>query len=218
MAEQLTFDLPLRPALGRDAFFVTAANALALRRIDGWRDWPGGRLILTGPPGSGKTHLAHVWAAESGARVCAEIPGAAAFDDGALVIEDADRLLGSQEAEEALFHLLNRAAETGASLLMTARDAPGRWRVGLRDLESRLLASDTVALAPPDDALLSALLVKLFADRQIRIEPELVPYLVARMERSASAARALVAALDAAALKAGRRVNRRLAREVLAGQ
>lgn len=214
MAEQLTFDLPLRPALGRDAFFVSPANALALRRIDGWRDWPGGRLILTGPGGAGKSHLAHVWAADSGAEIS---PGLPAQDPApALVIEDADRLTGNGPAEEALFHLLNRMAETGGHLLMTARTAPARWRIGLADLESRLLACDTVALAPPDDALLSALLVKLFADRQIRIEAELVPYLVARMDRSAAAARALVEALDAAALKGGRPVNRRLAREVLA--
>jgi chromosomal replication initiation ATPase DnaA len=221
---QLVLDLATRPALGRADFFVTGANRLALAQVDAWPRWPGGRLALAGPPGSGKTHLVHVWAARAGARVIAAEalpaldPGA--VEEGAAVaVEDADRLPAGARgaAEEALFHLCNRLAAGGGSLLVSGREAPARWPLVLPDLASRLEAAPVARLEPPDDALLAAVLVKLFADRQLAVAPDLVRYLVGRMERSFAAAEATVTALDRAGLARHRPVTARLAADVLRG-
>lgn len=217
---QLVLDLPSRPAHGRDAFFVSPANELALAQVDSWPDWPLGRLAVAGPQASGKTHLAHVWAARAEARVLAA-PDLAALDLGgvpagaALVVEDADRAGGDAAVEEVLFHLCNRLAAGGGSLLLTGREPPARWPLALPDLASRLRAAPVARLEPPDDALLAAVLVKLFADRQLAVGPELVHYLVARMDRSFAAAAALVEALDRAGLARHRPITPRLAGEVL---
>lgn len=220
MARQLTLSLPVREALGREDFLVAPANALALAAVDDWNDWPGGKLVLTGPPGAGKTHLAHVWAAEARAKVvpAAELTTAAPdalAAHGRLVVEDAHHAAGTRDAELALLHLHNMLQAAGGRLLLTAREPPNRWPLELPDLASRLQSSATAALAPPDDALLSGVLVKLFADRQVSVSPALISYLTARMERSFDAARALVAALDARALAEGRPVTRALAAEIL---
>lgn len=220
---QLAFDLPARPALGRAAFFVAPANRLALGLVDRWPAWPEGRLAVIGPPGAGKTHLAHVWAARSGAAItpATALPSAdhATFGPGACVaVEDADRLpeLGLA-AEEALFHLCNRLRASGGSLLVSGRRAPAFWGLRLPDLASRLTAAPVAALEPPDDTLLAAVLVKLFADRGISVGPDLIRFLLARMDRSFQAAESLVARLDRTGLAAGRPVTARLAAEVLAG-
>lgn len=220
MSRQLAFDLPAREALGRGDFFVSPSNTLALAALDGWRAWPGGRMLLVGPDGAGKTHLAHVWAAESGARIApaagleaADLP--ALIEAGALVIEDADGVAGDGPAEAALFHLHNMAAARGVPLLLTARRPVRDWGLGLPDLESRVQAMPMTRLDPPDDALLSAVLVKLFADRQLTVAPALIPYLASRMDRSFAAARDLVAQLDALALAEGRAVTRQLASTLL---
>ena len=221
---QLVLDLPVRPALGRADFFVSPANRLALAQVESWPGWPSGRLAVTGPEGAGKTHLAHVWAARAGARIIAgaDLPGLDLADmpaDAALVVEDADRLrdLGRARApaEETLFHLCNHLAAGGGSLMATGRLAPARWRIALADLASRLRAAPVARLEAPDDALLAAVLVKLFADRQIAVAPDLIRYLLARMERSFAAAEALVAALDRAGLSRHRPITARLAAEVL---
>ncbi|MDJ0825539.1 MAG: DnaA/Hda family protein [Rhodobacter sp.] len=219
MAEQLTFDLPREPALGRGDFFVSPSNAAAVEAIQGWHDWPDGKLVLVGPKGAGKTHLAHVWAAMTGARIVAaselaraEIPVLA---EGPVVVEDADRIAGDAAAEKALFHLHNLARERRVALLITASMAPGRWGLALPDLQSRVQGSGMVSLAPPDDALISAVLVKLFADRQLDVAPDVVAYLAKHMERSFEAAGPLVAALDQAALAEKRAVTRPLAAQVL---
>ena len=223
-ARQLVLDLPARPALGREAFFVAPANALALAQVDAWPRWPARRMAVVGPAGAGKTHLAHVWAARAGAEVMAADalagldPGSVAAD-AALVVEDVDRLgeLGQQaaaRAEEVLFHLCNRLAVQG-SLMVSGRAAPAFWPVGLPDLASRLQAAGLARLEAPDDALLAAVLLKLFADRQIAVGPELIGYLLPRMDRSFAAAEALVAALDRAALARRRAITPRLAGEVL---
>ena len=219
MAEQLAFPLPRLEARGRDAFFVAPANALAVRQVEGWRDWPDRKLVLTGPEGSGKTHLAHVWAALSGAEVVAaralapaSIP---ALAEGPVAVEDADRVAGHAQAETALFHLHNLVLANGRPLLLTARRAPRHWRLALPDLRSRIEAMATATLEAPDDALLSAVLVKLFADRQIAPPPRLIEYCVRRMDRSFAAARRLVADLDARALATGRPLGTALAAEVL---
>jgi chromosomal replication initiation ATPase DnaA len=212
---QLAFDLPMAAALRREDFFVTPANALALAAVDGWRDWPQGRFMLLGPRGAGKTHLARIWAADVGAKVVAaeslaamDLPALAA---GPVVVEDADRMPGA--AETALFHLHNMLA--GQHLLVTAATAPRDWAITLPDLASRMQALPAAWLAAPDDALLAAVLVKLFADRQITVQPSLIGYLTHRMDRSLHAAGQLVATLDARALALQRPVTRALAAEVL---
>ena len=218
---QIPMGLSLPAAMGRADFFVTPANARALATIEGWRDWPQGKLVLTGPEGAGKTHLAHLWAAEAGGRVVPasalmeSAPDALISEGARLALEDAEHIAGQREAEEALFHLHNMVLAAQGRLLLTAKAPPARWAVGLPDLASRLQATAVVALAPPDDALLEAVLVKLFADRQLQVPPSLIAYLLPRMERSLAAARALVAELDRRALATRRPVTRRLAAEVL---
>ncbi|MFQ6753339.1 DnaA/Hda family protein [Cereibacter sphaeroides] len=220
MKGQLAFDLPIRPALSREDFFISPANALALASLDGWRDWPRGKMVLVGPRGSGKTHLAHIWAAQAEARLIpaealarADLPALAA--DGAVAVEDAERLGGDRAAEEALFHLHNLMLERAGALLITAAGPPRDWGLGLADLKSRVQAASVTRLEAPDDALLSAMLVKLFTDRQIAVPGMLVPWLVARMDRSCEAARALVAALDARSLAERRPISRQMAAELL---
>jgi chromosomal replication initiation ATPase DnaA len=222
---QLILDLPARPALGRSDFYVSPANRLALAQIDTWPRWPSGRLVIAGPAASGKTHLVHVWAVRAQARIvpAASLPGldpGAVPGDAALAVEDADCLSGlgaaARKAEETLFHLCNLLTAGGGALLLTGRDAPSRWTLRLPDLASRLRAAPVATLEPPDDALLAAVLVKLFADRGIGVAPEVIRYLAARMERSFTAAEDVVARLDRAGLARGRAIGLRLAAEVLA--
>ena len=214
---QLAFALPHAESLTRDNFLEGPANTAGLALIDSWPDWPNRVMFLIGPEGSGKSHLAAIWAKASGARSLAShaiVPGCAptALATGALVIEDLHQ--GACE-EAALFHLLNLAREDEAFVLLTTRIPPAEWRMALRDLASRLQALLTVSLAPPDDALLRAVLVKLFADRQIGVDENLIGYLATRMERSFAAARAIVAKLDAESMGRKRPLTRALAAEVL---
>ena len=219
-ARQLVLDLPARPALGREDFFVSAPNRVALAQVESWPDWPGGRLAVAGPEGSGKTHLAHVWARRAGAWIvpAAALPGLALAElaaDAALAVEDADRIGGRPGAEEMLFHVCNHLGAGGGSLMVSGRLPPAQWRIALPDLASRLSAAPVARLEPPDDALLAAVLVKLFADRQLAVAPGLIRYLVGRMDRSFAAAEALVGALDRAGLARHRPLAPRLAAEVL---
>lgn len=216
------FPLPLghRPSLGGEDFLVAPCNAEAVAWMDRWPDWPGPALALAGARASGKTHLAAVFAARTGARLLA--PGALAASGAEraegrapLILDDADAIAGDARAERALFHLLNHLAGERGRLLLTGAQPPARWGVGLRDLASRLNALPVAAIGAPDDALLGALLVKLFADRQLQVGAEVVAFLTPRMERSFAAARALVDALDARALAGKRAVTVALAREVL---
>jgi chromosomal replication initiation ATPase DnaA len=214
MARQLTFDLPVRPALGREDFFVAPANADALAMIDAPARWPLGKLLLTGPRGSGKSHLVEVFAHDRQAMI---VEGAELFDMGeppqAVVVENAEGVAGRHE--ETLFHLHNRLAERRGLLLLTAAEPPARWGLRLPDLLSRMQATAVARLSPPDDALLAALIVKLFADRQVQVAPSLIPYLVSRIDRSFAGARALVAAVDARALALGRPITRAMAADLL---
>lgn len=219
MAQQLSFDLPVRPALGREDFFVSPANAEAVAMIEGWQGWPSRKLILAGPAGAGKTHLTHVWAALSGAQMIAaqdlpdaEIPTLA---QGPVAVEDAHLIAGDRAAEDALFHLHNLTLAEGHTLLVTARTAPHLWGLTLPDLASRMQGTLLTELRAPDDALLSAVLMKLFADRQLSPSPDTIPYLARRIERSFDAARETVEALDRAALAQGRAITRSLAARVL---
>jgi chromosomal replication initiation ATPase DnaA len=220
MTRQLALDLPLRTARGRADFFAAPSNAVALAAVEGWRSWPGGRMLLVGPRGSGKTHLAQVWAELCpGARLlpASALPGAEipALATAPLAVEDAEGLAGDAEGETALFHLHNLMGAQGQPLLLTAGQAPGLWPTVLPDLASRLQAMAVARLEPPCDTLLSAVLVKLFADRQIAVAPALVAWLLPRIERSLSGAADIVARLDAAALAAGRAVTVPLAAQVL---
>lgn len=221
--EQLT--LPFAPGApsGTPAdFLVSDSNRRAAAAVAAWRGWPGGRLVLVGPEASGKSHLARAWAAEAGAAVvgAATLAGAAVATLAAapVAVEDIDATdpaTRAPEAEEALFHLANRMVESGQPLLLTAREAPARSPARLADLASRLAAAPIVRIDPPDDALLSCLLVKLAADRQLRLPPRVVQHLARRMERSHAAVGRLVAALDRASLAEGRRITQGLASEVL---
>ncbi len=220
MIRQLAFDLPPCDNRSRADFIVTPANALALAALDGWRDWPGGKMVLIGPPGAGKSHLAAIWAAEAGAVVVpadslAGVGPAVIAAGGAVVVEDAAAVAGDAAAEAALFHLHNMLLPAGR-LLVTAAAPPRDWGLGLPDLLSRLQAAALTRIEAPDDALLSGVLNKLFADRQIVPPATLIPFLLARMPRSIGAARVLVGRLDARALAEGRPPGLRLAAEILA--
>ncbi len=219
---QLTLDLGHRPALDREDFLVAPSNQVAVAWIDRWPDWPGAALALYGPAGSGKTHLAQVWRGASGAAAIGPEELAAAAPPNllgrgqALLIDGLESgLEGGRVQEEALLHLYNLVLERGGHVLLTGRDAPARWPIGLPDLRSRLAAVQVVELGAPDDALIEAVLVKLFADRQLRVGGDVVRYLLARMERSFATARTLVAALDRAALESRRGITVPLARKVL---
>lgn len=222
MIRQLAFDLPARPALGRADLFVSPANALALASLEAWRDWPQGKMILIGPHGAGKTHLAHVWAAAANAVLVdsGALPGTdldALAREDAVALEDADALSGDPEAEASLFHLHNLLAERRRPFLLTADAPPRDWGLQLADAKSRMLAAPVARLEPPDDGLLSAVLVKLFEDRQIAVPPALVSWLITRMDRDLATARRIVAALDARSLAEQRPVSRQMAMDVLAG-
>lgn len=212
---QLPLPLPERVLLGRDDYFVSASNRPALEAVERWPDWPGGLLAVIGPEGAGKSHLAGL----HGARATAAGRAPAAWPEvaGDLVIEDVDRIVGDPVAEEALFHAFNRVTGAGGSILFTAGRPVAGWPVALPDLRTRLNTVVTVDLPPPDDALLFAVLLKLFADRQIDPEKagEVSQWLLSRIDRSLGAARTVVAAIDARALAEKRRVDVRLAGEVL---
>jgi len=214
---QLAFALPHAESLTRDNFLEGPANEAGLALIERWPDWPNRIMLLVGPEGCGKSHLAAIWAEQAGARSIpahaltpAAVPGALAT--GALVVED---LKPADFDERAMFHLMNLAREDEASILMTARIAPSAFEVELLDLRSRLRAVPTVSLLPPDDLLFRSLIVKFCADRQLSIDETVVSYLASRIERSYAAARHAVDLLDTEALRLGRPVTRALAAELL---
>lgn len=213
---QLAFALPHAENFSREDFLEGPGNAAAIELIDRWPDWPNRIVMLVGEPGAGKSHLASIWAASAGARATSAraltanaVP--AALATGALVVED---VAPASLDERALFHLLNLARQDEADVLMTARTPPAGWSLELPDLLSRLRAVPVVTLAPPDDALLRALIVKLCLDRQLNVDEALVNYVASRIERSFAAARQAVMLLDAEALRRGRPVTRALAVEL----
>lgn len=214
---QLPLDLPIHERRGREDWIVSAANRAATELIDRWPDWPSDVVLVVGPIGSGKSHLAHLFAQRAGATVVAAAD-LAALDPlrlaaaGPVVVEDA----GAGVDETAMFHLLNATRQAGVSLLVTATTPIGEWRLVLPDLVSRLRAATPVALDEPDDALLEAVIAKLFADRQTVVDPAVVAYVARRMERSFVVAHDLVAALDREALAAKAPIGRAVAARVLA--
>jgi chromosomal replication initiation ATPase DnaA len=219
-SRQLVLDLPVETRFGREDFLVGDSNRDAFRLIERWPDWSDTVLQLAGPPGSGKSHLAAIWAEraeartiEAGAIGMVSVPELA--QASALVIEDIDR--GPLD-EPALFHLVNRAREARTSILFTSARALDPALVATADLLSRLRRAPLVALGPPDDILLRAVFAKLFGDRQLVVDPNVVEYLVVRIERSLARAADLVSALDREALSRGRRITRAIAAEVLGAE
>lgn len=215
---QLVLDLPHRAALGAEDFIVSPSNEAAVAMIDRWPDWPSHVLVLTGPAGCGKTHLANVWRLRSGAPM---LPAADAGEAAVLamaaahagVIEDID---GERGSDQALFHLLNLAREQDFRVLVTARTAPGDWSIGLPDLRSRLRAAPVVAIGEPDSTLLRAVLVKLLADRQLPATPHAINHLVLHMERSMRFALEVVETIDRLLWAKPGQVTRALAGRALA--
>lgn len=214
MAQQLIFDWPTGVALAAEDFFVSPANAQAYAMVMAPESWPEGKLCLVGPTGSGKSHLARVFQAQSGAviisaRDVTDLPPPTA----PVVVEDMQHLVPT--AEEAMFHLHNNLRAARLPLLMTAQTPPARWGTTLPDLASRMQATTPAAISDPDDALLQALIMKLFADRQIMPPPTLVDYLALRIERSFAAAASIVADLDAEALRRKKPMTRAMAADLL---
>jgi chromosomal replication initiation ATPase DnaA len=214
---QLPLDLALAPRFGEEDFLVSGSNADAYATIETWPGWPGRTLALVGPPASGKSHLAAIWAARAGAQLLAaralskaDVP--ALVSAGAVAIEDAGEA-GLPETE--LFHLLNLAQEREASVLITGRRPPADWKVGTPDLASRLRRCPAVSISEPDDALIRTLLVKLFLDRQIVVDTALIEYLALRSERSFAAVRQTVDTLDRETLARGKRLTRAMAARIL---
>jgi chromosomal replication initiation ATPase DnaA len=214
---QLALALDHVESFAREDFFGGPSNAQALALIESWPDWTAPAVVLAGPEGSGKSHLAAIWAAEAGARfvsarALAETALQMALATGALVVED---LAESAFEERALFHLINLAREEDAYLLLTARGRPAGWNLSLRDLGSRLKALPVVPIAAPDEPLLRAVLVKLFADRQLAVDEALVGFVLNRIERSFAAVRGAVERLDHEAMRRQRPLTRALAAELL---
>jgi chromosomal replication initiation ATPase DnaA len=217
MTSQLALDLSFAPRLGADDYLVAPSNADAHALLTRWPEWPARVLLLVGPEGAGKSHLAAIWAAAAGARRldAAELQPdrLGSITEAALLLEDADRL---QVPEAALFHLLNRVRERQQFLLLTAQTAPDRWALATPDLLSRLRLAPLLHLHAPDDGLLRAVLVKLFVDRQLTVDSGVVEFLTLHLDRSLGAAGRLVDALDHASLASHRRITRPVAGEVLA--
>jgi chromosomal replication initiation ATPase DnaA len=215
---QMVFDLAQRSALDAEDFLVSGSNAAAIGIVDGWPNWSHWAAVVSGPVGAGKSHLVHVWRTKSAA-ACVQAADiregtiAALADAKALAVENLEAGVGD---ERALFHLLNLAREHKLSILLTSRLAPGELDVTLPDLRSRLRALPHVAIEPPDETLLGAILIKLFADRQLAVEPHVVSYLLRHMERSTEVATGVVDEIDRVALVTHRKVTRALAAEALA--
>ena len=219
MTRQLAFELPAKVSRKRGDFFVSDANSLAVTRLEAIDTWPNRKLVLVGPEGSGKSHLAAVWAEANGgqpvttvgALPCCDIPEI----EGPVAIEVQDHLGATPKEEEAFFHFHNHMQSHGYPLLMIAREPPSQWEIALPDLKSRMEATDIVRIEAPDDALLAAVLLKQFADRQLQVSPNVISYLVTHMRRSFAEAERVVADLDRTALAEGRAVTRPLAQAVL---
>lgn len=214
---QLPLEFPIRPRFGVEDFLVSACNEHAYAVIEAWPQWNDPVLLLSGPAGSGKSHLAAIWARNAHATTqkardltLQQVPELVAA--GAVLIEDVDR---GPIDEPALFHLLNGARERRAFVLVTAQHETQAWGLRTPDLVSRLRLAPSVEIGPPDDALLRAVLVKLFLDRQLVVDTSIVELIARRAERSIAAARAIVAALDHEALSSGRRIGRTLVLSVL---
>lgn len=223
-SSQLVLDFEHRPALGGEDFLVAPCNADAVAWIDRWPEWPVPVLVLQGPAGCGKSHLAQVFLGKTKAVPIAssdllekEPPALLEGADGCVLddIDEVFHMANKDGLEEALLHLYNTVREAGATMLLTAKNPPSRWRMSLPDLSSRLKTATVAEIGPPDDALLAAVLVKQFADRQLRIDGDVVAFVQARIERSFESVRRLVDAADRLAMAEKRRITVPLIRRVL---
>lgn len=216
MSKQLSFDLPVKPALEREDFFVSSANAMAVALIDAWPNWTSGKLLITGPSGCGKTHLCHCWAKQSAAQIIHAkdltkdmVEHLAAHS---VAVEGLDQIAGDKEMETALFHLHNLTLANGNTILFTGQGEAAHWPITLPDLKSRLMGTTSAQMQEPDDDLLSTVLVKLFADRQLFPAPDVITYILRRIDRSFSVAYATVDRIDKAALDEKRPITRSFVR------
>jgi chromosomal replication initiation ATPase DnaA len=214
---QFVLPLPHAPSFAREDFLAAPSNAAALALVESWPDWPAPLMLLNGPAGAGKSHLAAIFAARAGGVVIdgaqlGSIDPEAATSAPALALDDSE---AGVSAETVFFHLLNFARTRGVAVLMTARAAPSLWGVRTPDLLSRLRLAPIVEIAPPEPPLIEAALTKMFADRQLSVEPTVIAYVARRLDRSLGAARDLVEALDVEALAQGRKVTRAMAAALL---
>lgn len=219
MAAQLGLNLPARTALGRDDFMIAPSNAVAVAMIDASATWPQGKFILSGPKGAGKTHLAQVWANSTGARVIAATDlnetEVGLLTSGPLVVEDIPDIAQDDAAQRALFHIHNMMLAARQPLLLTGAPTPNLWNMSLPDLQSRIDAAGHARIDLPDDTLLAAVLAKLFNDHHLMPRPDVIPYLVNRIERSFTAAGDVVRLLDTQSLAQKKSMTRRFAQQVL---
>ena len=220
--QQLPFDLGHREAFERDDLWVSRSNADAVAWLDKYPDWNAPALVVYGPPASGKTHLARVWQKQTDAldvtpQNINDLRGINDFPQ-ATIIDDAEKFIGNNDGETALFHTYNRAKEEGAHILLTAEHPPALWRFTLPDLKSRIMAAPAVAIAEPDEQLMSIVLAKLFSDRQLSVPAEVIEFVVKRIERSFAALRAIATEIDKQSLSQKRPVTVPLAREILQAQ
>lgn len=219
MTHQLTFDLPVRQALGRNDFYISPSNANAVATLSDTENWPLGKMVLCGEAGAGKTHLAHVWATEVGAQIISAQDltqeRIAELATHPLAVEGADLIGGDLSQETLLFHLHNLIQENDHRLLLTARSAPSRWALKLPDLKSRMEGTAVTQLCAPDDTLLTVVLLKHFNDRQLNVSPEVVDYIIKRAPRSLGVIRELCLEIDKTALTEKRAITRPLAAKVL---
>ncbi|MFK7901779.1 MAG: DnaA/Hda family protein [Nitratireductor sp.] len=214
--DQMALSLPVEESIAREDLLQSDANKLAVELIDNWPDWPSHVVVLAGPIGSGKTHMARIWAETSNATIIEmqDLPNLAPTlgDDQNIVVEN---VTAKNMNEDALFHCFNRAKANGSYILITCREFPSAWQLKLPDLSSRMRTAHIVELEEPDDQLLAGILMKLFADRQLQVEMNLIDYMVTRMERSLGAANEIVRWMDKEALGRGKKINRSLASEAL---
>lgn len=220
MADQLTFDLPSVAALGREAFFVSPSNALAVALLEDTTQWSLHKMLLCGPEKSGKTHLAYVWADQTGAVIVNAIDVTAdaiptLANAPHIIVEDIERIAGNIAAQDALFHLHNLILAEGGFLLGTGTGSPDTWGITLPDLASRLEGTPLAQLHAADDQLLSMVMLKLFDDRQLSPAPNVLSYLTTRMDRSFAAASAVVAEMDRLALRDRKAISRNIAAAAL---
>jgi DnaA regulatory inactivator Hda len=220
-SQQLIFPFENRVAQGVEDFLVAPGNRHAVDWIDRWPDWPFTALVVAGPPGCGKTHLAALWRARTGAasidlaQAGIEQMAALTAGGGTILVEDCDRAFGDDLAERTLLQLYNLTQAAGGQLLLTARRAPSDWPLQLPDLKSRLNSAMVVAIDPPDDALLASIAIKLFADRQVTVGEEVIAFLLSRGERTVSSVAHAVDVLDRASITLKRPITVPMAREVL---
>ena len=219
MSNQLSFSLPKKETLDRDNYFVSQANQGAVSLIEDWINWPSQKLILVGSEGSGKTHLGHLWAGEVGATIINATTlmeqQISELSKAPVLVEDINEIQRNQPVEIVLFHLHNLLYSEGHSLLMTSQILPGRLSFSLKDLQSRIEASIIAKLHPVDDDLLGAILIKMFADRQIYFSDKLLTYVLSRVERSYTAAKLFVEEVDSKAMTESRVIGKRLVRDIL---